>query len=82
MKVRFYSYGGSGLKFITNFFKCNTNIDVFDKDHNPHVFLDINNTDIDKQVFIHSNPINAVISFCKRNKKSPNWIKNHLKHLN
>lgn len=81
MKIRLYSYGGSGLKYFTSLLRENTNLDCFDKDHNPHQFCDINKTDIDKQIFIHACPINAHLSFKRRDKQRGGWIKDHMRHL-
>jgi hypothetical protein len=64
MKVRFYSYGGSGLKFVSDL--VSKRMDASDAAHSPHVFEDIADTDIDKAIILYGDPRDALLSFFGR----------------
>lgn len=81
MKIRLYSYGGSGLKFLTNITK-NYVSEAIDSAHNPHTFEDINRRPIDKAIFIYADPRDAICSFFRRNGKSAAWVRRHFDHMN
>ena len=77
MKIRIFSYGGSGLKYLTNKLKVQLK-DVIDKKHQPHKFQDVNNLQIDKAIVIYGDPRNAVFSFFRRQCRSQGWAQRHL----
>lgn len=82
MKVRLYSYGGSGLKFLTMHLK-NMGIDSYDEKHNPHQSFSDQavEDDVNRVIYLYSNPIESFLSFWRRTGTDLRWINLHLKHL-
>jgi len=82
MKVRLYSYGGSGLKFLTMHLKS-MGIDSYDEKHNPHQSFSDRavEDDVDRVIYLYSNPIESFLSFWRRTGSDLRWINLHLKHL-
>jgi len=79
MRVRLFSYGGSGLKFLTNF--LNKHIDAYDTEHSPHSNPCQKYLEIDRIIYVYSDPRNAVLSFFRRNAQRSGWLNQHLLHL-
>jgi hypothetical protein len=84
MKVRFYSYGGSGLKFVSDL--ASKRMDASDDAHSPHVFEDITDTDIDKAIILYGDPRDALLSFFRRGGArsaggNAKWLCQHVRHL-
>jgi len=79
-KVRLYSYGGSGLKFLAKFLK--KYMDATARRNNSHRRPCKEFKDSDKIIVIYGDPRNAILSFFrKRNKKGKQWLNKHLQHL-
>lgn len=79
MRARLFSYGGSGLKFLTNF--LNEYINVYDVHHAPHSKPNKEHLKIDKIVYLYADPRDALLSFCRREQRKKGWINKHNKHL-
>lgn len=79
MQARLFSYGGSGLKFLTNF--LDSHISLYDVSHAPHAKPNKGHLKIDKIVFLYADPRNALLSFHRRDKVKNGWIRQHMKNL-
>jgi len=83
MEFQIFSYGGSGVKFLTNFlldhidFECIGFTPV-----NPHMLPDKTCLKYDKILYIYVDPRDAVLSFFRRSETDDKWWMNrHLFNL-
>lgn len=80
MKIRIFSYGGSGLKFLTNF--LDLGIHCYDVNHNPHSRPTKKHLALDKLIVLYCDPRNALLSFFRRSEDlRPSWVNEHLRNL-
>jgi len=89
MNIRLFSYGGSGLKFLTNF--LGEYVEVYGINHNPHCRpQDSDVLTVDKAILIYSDPRNAILSFFRRSEQyystlvecgdGVSWLNKELSH--
>ena len=75
MHVRIYSYGGSGLKFLSGIVNSQAM-----RSYSPHI-VPIIDSDFNRIIYIYADPIEAVMSFFKREQERSGWVNCHLRNL-
>jgi len=85
VKIKIFSYGGSGLKWVSSVFERNfrDEVDLYDPKHEPHKSFEhhersLQGTACDKILVLYGDPRNAFLSFIRRGKP---FLETHLRHM-